>query len=446
MTESVGAAGYNPSTPFWTQIVPTSTVLPKAMFTGLVSGSFISAFNVYAKYTKSGATALTSVPSNTISVQLAPPAPNISALTGATLTNTGFSIEWNNITVPAGSPYTLSYTFSGTYSGLTAGTRTIDTSVTTWPFTVTSLPNGGTVTNLSITATYTSGASTLSTASNTISSVTIPGLPPVITSFTLTQGSSLKISPFWPPVIYTWTLSGGTPNSYLLRIPGTGSISGSISSTDTTLTSATSPYSVTYSAPIPTWNTSSNQWNPYYFNPYMSVTNAFGNVWTNGPAYYYPPGVASVALATSSNTQKLNVYIRECPFATRYTLQQETFWSADGGGRPTFQFKPIASPTHQELLGMTDSRTTSTNWKLLGEITLGPTGRTVINVTNPTNVGRFCTITQTLITTYSTQQGGGARISLSLDNAITQSSSNGVTIDSYNLVNLSGTNSFNFTF
>ena len=154
----------------------------------------------------------------------------------------------------------------------------------------------------------------------------------------------------------------------------------------------------------------------------------------------------SVALATSSNTGNLKVYIRECPFATRYTLQQERHWSGIPGVRPTFQFKPLNSPTHEQLLGMTDSRTTSTNWKLLDEITLGPTGRTVINVTNPTNVGRFCTITQTLITTYSAQQGGGARISLSLDNAITQSHGNGVIIDSYNLVNLSGANSFNFTF
>jgi hypothetical protein len=469
MTESVGMAGYNPSTPYWNQIVPTITVLHKATFTGLVSGSFISAFNVYAKYTKSGATALTSVPSNTISVQLAPPVPTITAPTGSTLTNTGFSIQWNNITVPAGSPYTLSYTFSGTYSGLTAGTRTIVSSVTTWPFTVTSLPNGGTVTNLSITATYTSGASTLSSASNTISSVTIPGLPPVITNFTVTQDGPLKTSPFWPAVRYTWTLSGGIPTSYKLEVPGSGTKKDdTISFTQITLTSASSPYIADYSPPTTTYNSLTGQWNPEGFTPRLYVENTFGNKWylplsINGilaPApgnkpiditappdtfqYYYPPGVVSVALATSSNGQKLNVYIRECPFAGEYILEQERSYYT-GPSTVAYGFQLINFASHRDLLGMTDSRTTSTNWKLLGEIEMWTHGKTMIKVSNyrgGVSARRSCTLTPTLISWHNTW----VRMSFSLDNAITQSYSNGAVFDSRNLVNLSGTNSFNFTF
>jgi hypothetical protein len=430
----------------------TATVTTtSAQITGQTAGSYFTA-TVQALLT-SGATVVTSAPSNTISVQLAPPAPIISTLTGSTLTNTGFSIQWNNITVPASSPYTLSYTFSSTYHGLTEGTRTIGAAVTTWPFTFTSLANGGTVTNLSITATYTSGALTLSTASNTISSVTIPGLPPLIESFTFTQGGPLTTSPWWPPVNYTWTLSGGTPTSYILEVPGSGTKRGdTISFTEITLTSATSPYSATYSAPTTTWNSLTKRWNPEGFTPRLYVKNTFSNnFWeiSSAPGYYYPPGVVTVAFATSSDTQKLKVYIQQCRFATRYTLQQERLYASAGVPRPSIQLMPIDNLTHEQLLTKTDARCDSTSpWRLLGEIGLfkmSRPGQIVINVSNPTNAIRSCTITLTVDTVY-TDQAGGARISFSFNNAITQSQGNGVLFNSYNLVNLTGPTSFNFTF
>jgi hypothetical protein len=240
--------------------------------------------------------------------------------------------------------------------------------VTTWPFTVTSLANGGTVTGLRITANYTSGSSTMSTLSNTLS-VTIPGLPPVITSFTVTKGSILKISPFWSPVIYTWTLSGGTPTSYLLKTPG-----------DITLTSATSPYSVTYSAPVPTWDTSSNQWQPYYFNPYMSVANNFGNTHLWAPTYYYPPGVATVALtfADSANLS-CGVYIQyQCAFATIYSLQSNA--------------GTIRSVGQMDLMRSTDfSCTAESPFRFLGNIPATP-GTYTISVSNQRGDSRSCTI------------------------------------------------------
>jgi hypothetical protein len=375
MKESVGGAGYIPSTRYWIQL--STREVCKATFSNLDSGSFISALNVYAKYKKSGATDVLSASSNTISVQLAPPAPIISTLTGSTLTNTGFSIQWNNITVPASSPYTLSYTFSGTYDGLTAGTRTIGAAVTTWPFTVTSLGNGGTVTNLSITATYTSGSSILSAISNTISSVTIPGLPPVITSFTVTQGDPLTTSPWWPPLVYTWTLSGGTPTSYYLKTPGVGYGGGSTSFSETRLTSATSPYSATYSEPIPTYNTSSRGWLPNSFEPYLSVTKGLDTSFYTAPVYYYPPGrVTFTMVAAAGNNDLCNVYIQSCRFAMRYDLSV-----AAGGVLPS----PLRTITHQQLLDTTDSLYTSTSpWRLLGTIPKTP-GRYFVIVFNQTN-------------------------------------------------------------
>jgi len=334
MTERI-SKGYNPSTPFWNQIVPTgTTVLATATFTGLVSGSFISAFNVYAKYTKSGATAITSVPSNTIAVQLAPPAPSITALTDSTLTNTGFTIQWNNITVPAGSPYTLSYTFSGTYSGLTAGTRTIVSSVTTWPFTVTSLPNGGTVTNISITATYTSGALTLSTASTpTPFSVTIPGLAPTGLNF-ISKTTSWVEGDYWTYYFtgggkkyiatYLVGFTGGNPTSMEITSHFRG-ISASDPKFTVNLTSGNiiSPGLVRYDMEY-TLPTLPRPFGDLINNTYLdnlTLTNNIGTtpiIW--GGAFKFPPGRLMIALRYKSG-KLCDVYVYMCEYAANYYMK-----------------------------------------------------------------------------------------------------------------------------
>ena len=385
--DPVPASGYSTSYEFkkdGSSITPTGSInytatTGTATFTGLAEGSFINTFNVYAKYT--GTTTLTSTPSNSISVQLGPPVPSISIATGITPTNTGFSIQWNNITVPASSPFTLSYSFSGTYTGLQAATRIIETTVTIWAFTVTSLADGGTITDLRITATYTSGSSTLSTQSNTLS-VTIPRLPPVIISFTVTQALPLLSSPYWTPLVYTWTLSGGTPTSYTFVLPTT-----SITFSSSSLPYLTSPYSFTYSPPIPRMD-AWGYWDNNIYQPRITVSNDAGSgTWTPGN-YWYRPGLVEVSLAypdPASVVPCCEVYVKYwCPFANTYNLSSNT--------------GSIRSVTQGQLMNSTTTWCPATlPWRLLGGIPATP-GTYTISVNNQLGQGRSCTITISEIT------------------------------------------------
>ena len=378
-----------------------------ATFTGLAEGSFISAFNVYAKYT--GATTLTSAPSNSIPVQLAPPAPYISPIANSNPTNTGFSIQWNNITVPASSPFTLSYSFSYTYATQQTGTipstsLEVGVATTVYPLTITSLPDGGTVTGMSIRAIYTSGSSSVSTQSNTLS-VTIPGLPPVITSFTVTQSATPGIvtgKPRWLNLNYSWTRTGGTPNNYKFKIPGNSRILDESYITYETSSSSGS-YNPNYVEPTTTWN--GTIWSPYYFTPMITVRNAFaldGHSLSAAP-YFYRPGEINFTFAYKSGNL-CNVYIQSCPFAMRYTL---------AGGTT------IRTVTHQQLLNTTDPLYTSTSpWRLLG--TIPRTAATyTIRVSNKDTGGDIKTISIAVSSISSTSTSCTCRMIIKFETVYT---------------------------
>ena len=368
-----------------------------ATFTGLAEGSFISTFNVHAKYT--GAITLISTPSSPISVQLAPPIPTITVATSTTPTNTGFSIQWNNITVPASSPFTLSYSFSYTYATQQTGTipstsLQVGVATTVYPLTITSLPNGGTVTGMSIRAIYTSGSSSVSTQSNTLL-VSIPGLPPVITSFTVTQSAIPVIfigKPRWGEINYQWTLSGGTPTTYFFRTHGTQVNNGTQAYNERTAPHGTrdsslniyetsGSYYYQYEAPTPTYNSSHNNWQPGYFNPYIQVENSLGYRSSVAAPYFYRPGEINFTFAYNSGNL-CNVYIQSCLFVNRYRLARTN------GTVET----DIRSVTHQQLLNTTDTLYTSTSpWRLLGTIPVSATTY-ILSVSNKDTGGDKKTI------------------------------------------------------
>jgi hypothetical protein len=313
----------------------TGTVTTASVsITGQTEGSYLTV-TVKTVFTSTSLTMI-SVPSIAIPVQLAPPMRTI--ILSGTPTNTGFSIQWNNITVPASSPYTLSYTYSGSYTGLQPGTRTTGATVTTWQFTLASLANGGTVTGLFITAIYTSGPITLSTVSNILSpNIIIPPLPPIITNFTFTRAvGGYNYS-------YTLDTTKGVPSNISCTItfvggPITnqfGAVVGE-STYQTVGVSSTSPGTLVdttiilpYSAMLYNFNIMSytttylNSWRANNFNPRLTVSNSVGSHRLElSTRYDYMPGIINLTIANtrSYNAGKYCLYIKLCERVTSYTV------------------------------------------------------------------------------------------------------------------------------
>jgi hypothetical protein len=173
--------------------------------TGLIAGSNNSVV-LRAIYTSSSET-LTSLPSNSLSIQLVPPAPSIT-LVAASVTSTAFSISWTHVAAPGNAAYTRSYNYSLNNAvpiALTAETTTVN---------ITGLPESSS-NSIVVRAIYTSSSETLTSPPSSLLIQLAPSRP-VLTLSSLT-GFENNTNPTitWPTLTapngftssYTWTLT-----------------------------------------------------------------------------------------------------------------------------------------------------------------------------------------------------------------------------------------------